>query len=440
MLLPLSFRVNNLESDHDIVDTWSHRAVCLQGSFLKCSQRTQKKYKEIAESSMTPDHFWKLHVERVSLCPIQTRSQISQREASSSDKLPRVNLHKSKSFFNHSKNTCDFYNHRGYIVVIKNWQSDGHYIAWEFHLPSEILKDCWIRTLKAARTFSEDAENGNKFFFRELIRKLHDIVETRDRYYLMKIYRKCFVGTEFVKVICDELKCSTKEALKIGNNMMSFGLLSHVKQEHELLNDFLFYNFCENNISHLLSISRDPSTTNSNLNSNSNSSENLLSMINSNNSINIQNNEILKDINGMTKNCLYNQAYNNIDIHDDDDQDEVNEIEKKIVEKSISSIPMTSWKNIFVFGKILNVLNASESMQNENENEKENENENENETKNKNEKKNQNDIGDGNKNKDTNINEKRKINSSDLNQGVPSENSNSISFLSFSYFYTIGQW
>ena len=55
------------------------------------------------------------------------------------------------------------------------------------------------------------------------------------------------------------------------------------------------------------------------------------------------------------------------------------------------SISLTSWKNIFVFGKILNVLNASESMQNENENE--------NETKNKNEKKNQNDIGDGNKTK-----------------------------------------
>lgn len=232
---------------------------------MRFSHRTQKNCKEVAQTSMDAEHTWSLYIERVYLCPVQSRTQISHRQACASDKLQRVNVHRTRNSDIQTQadtdKSCDFYNDRGYIIVIKNWHSEGKFTSWEFHLPSCALKDLWLSTLRAARIQSEEAENSNRLFFRELSEKLYRSVEIRDRHYLLKTYKKCFVGCEFVKAICDELKCNVDEALSIGNSMMSFGLFSHVRQEHELQDAFLFYNFCDNNLNHLLSRSKDTSRT-----------------------------------------------------------------------------------------------------------------------------------------------------------------------------------
>ena len=103
-------RVSRIGYDEDIIDRWSHRAVSLQGTLLRCSQRTQKKNKEIAELSMAHDCFMKIYLERVSLCPLQSRSKISSREACSSDNvprssdnIPRMNLSKNIKYLNDMK-------------------------------------------------------------------------------------------------------------------------------------------------------------------------------------------------------------------------------------------------------------------------------------------------------------------------------------------------
>ena len=232
---------------------------------MRFSHRTQKNCKEVAQTSMDAEHTWSLYMERVYLCPVQSRTQISHRQACASDKLHRVNVLRTKSSDIQTRadteNSCDFYNDRGYIITLKNWQSEGKFTSWEFHLPSCALKDLWLSTLRAARIQSEEAENSNRLFFRELSEKLYRSVEIRDRHYLLKTYKKCFVGCEFVKAICEELNCSVEEGLSIGNNMMSFGLFSHVRQEHELQDAFLFYHFNDNNLNHLLSTSKDTSRT-----------------------------------------------------------------------------------------------------------------------------------------------------------------------------------
>jgi Domain found in Dishevelled, Egl-10, and Pleckstrin (DEP) len=230
---------------------------------MRFSHRTQKNCKEVAQTSMDAEHTWSLYIERVYLCPVQSRTQISHRQACASDKLQRVNVHRTKSSDiqtqNDTEKSCDFYNDRGYIIIIKNWQSEGKFTSWEFHVPTCALKDLWLSTLRAARIQSEEAENSNRLFFRELSEKLYRSVEIRDRHYLLKTYKKCFLGCEFVKAICEELNCNVEEALSIGNSMMSFGLFSHVRQEHELQDAFLFYHFCDNNLNHLLSMSKDTS-------------------------------------------------------------------------------------------------------------------------------------------------------------------------------------
>jgi Domain found in Dishevelled, Egl-10, and Pleckstrin (DEP) len=230
---------------------------------MRFSHRTQKNCKEVAQTSMDAEHTWSLYIERVYLCPVQSRTQISHRQARASDKLQRVNVRRTKSrdiqTQNDSEKSCDFYNDRGYIIIIKNWQSEGKFTSWEFHSPTSAMKDLWLSTLRAARTQSEEAENSNRLFFRELSEKLYRSVEIRDRHYLLKTYKKCFLGCEFVKALCEELNCNIEEALSIGNSMMSFGLFSHVRQEHELQDAFLFYHFCDNNLNHLLSMSKDTS-------------------------------------------------------------------------------------------------------------------------------------------------------------------------------------
>jgi hypothetical protein len=38
---------------------------------------------------------------------------------------------------------CDFYNHRGYILQLKNEEKNGYYVIWEFHLPSIDIRNSW---------------------------------------------------------------------------------------------------------------------------------------------------------------------------------------------------------------------------------------------------------------------------------------------------------
>jgi hypothetical protein len=56
-----------------------------------------------------------------------------------------------------------------------------------------------------------------------LIRKLLLTVKIRDRLYLLKSYKKCFIGSDFISAIITEINCSKEEALRIGNNLMSMG-------------------------------------------------------------------------------------------------------------------------------------------------------------------------------------------------------------------------
>ena len=250
-------------ADEDRFHNWSSRAVSITGTLLRCSHRTQKNCNEVAQVSMDTERSSSLCIPRIQICPLQARSQISYRQADASDKLHRVNLHRNSGSVSNLTLNCDFYNDRGFIVVVKNWLSDGAFTAWEFHVPSCAQKDSWLSALRVARSLSEQAESLNRSFYRDLSEKLYKSVVVKERYHLMKRYKKCFLGSEFVKAVQNVLECPVEEALRVGNAMISFGLFVHVTQEHELLNSYLFYRFCENNMTHLLSESKEPSRASS---------------------------------------------------------------------------------------------------------------------------------------------------------------------------------
>ena len=228
----------------------------MKGTILRCSHRKQQHGKEIAQSSMNAEHSWALNIERIYLCPIQAKTQISHRLPNVDDHFERFNRRRnwsSELLSSMVTKGCHLNEDQGFIIVVKNWLSDGEHTSWEFHVASHAEKDFWLDNLLEARLRSESREDSNRLFFRELCEKIYRTVEVRDRTYLLKNYKKCFLGSDYANAICRELKCSKVDALLIGNEMLSFGLFTHVKHEHELLDANLFYNFCENNILLLLS-------------------------------------------------------------------------------------------------------------------------------------------------------------------------------------------
>ena len=263
LITHLLIRICGDNPEDDRFHNWSYRAVSIIGTLLRCSHRIQRNGNEVAQFSMDTERSSSLCIPRIQICPLQARTQISYRQAAGSDKLHRVNLHRSSVSLSNLTQDCDFYNDRGFIVVVKNWLSDGAFTAWEFHVSSCAQKDSWLGALRVARSLSELAESSNRSFYRDLTAKLCKAVVVKDRYHLLKKYKKCFLGSEYVKAVQDELECSVEEALRVGNAMISFGLFVHVTQEHELLNSYLFYRFCENNMTHFLSESKEPSPASS---------------------------------------------------------------------------------------------------------------------------------------------------------------------------------
>lgn len=227
----------------------------MNGAILRCSHRKQKHSKEIAQSIMYAERSWALNIERIYLCPIQAKTEISHRLPNIDDHFERSNLRRnwSSDLISTLSKSSHLVEDPGFVIVVKNWLPDGDQTSWEFHVASHSEKDFWLHHLFVAKSQSEMKEESNRLFFHELCEKIYRTVEVRDRSYLLKSYKKCFLGRDYANAICQELNCSMEDALLIGNEMLSFGLFTHVKQEHELLDANLFYNFCEKNIIQLLS-------------------------------------------------------------------------------------------------------------------------------------------------------------------------------------------
>lgn len=70
-------------------------------------------------------------------------------------------------------------------------------------------------------------------------------VEIRDRAYLGKTYRACFLGTAGVDWLWRRLRVSVGEAEAVGEAMRERGLLRHVVDDHAFMDGGLFYRFRE---------------------------------------------------------------------------------------------------------------------------------------------------------------------------------------------------
>ncbi|PNW84735.1 hypothetical protein CHLRE_03g156550v5 [Chlamydomonas reinhardtii] len=73
-------------------------------------------------------------------------------------------------------------------------------------------------------------------------------VRIKDRRYLFRCYRACFVGQEAVAwLVAAGAAAGPAEAVALGNSMMEAGLFHHVVYEHRFEDDYLFYRFTDDN-------------------------------------------------------------------------------------------------------------------------------------------------------------------------------------------------
>ena len=80
----------------------------------------------------------------------------------------------------------------------------------------------------------------------KLSERVKSVLDIRDRKYGIppKTYPKCFVGNEAVEKLVDEgIATHAEDAVRIGNMMLSAGVIHHVLDAHAFKNENLFYRF-----------------------------------------------------------------------------------------------------------------------------------------------------------------------------------------------------
>ena len=79
----------------------------------------------------------------------------------------------------------------------------------------------------------------------QLVAQMRNVggVKIKDRRYNLRVYSRCFVGSEAVSWLMDNLQLSQTEAVALGQRLINEKWIHHVTDDHPFKNDDLFYRF-----------------------------------------------------------------------------------------------------------------------------------------------------------------------------------------------------
>jgi pyruvate/2-oxoglutarate dehydrogenase complex dihydrolipoamide dehydrogenase (E3) component len=81
---------------------------------------------------------------------------------------------------------------------------------------------------------------------KELAKRFRGLVDIADRRYRLRVYEKCFVGSEACDALVrSEIASDLQQAETIGNMLLHTGVFHHVVREHDFKNEKLFYRFSD---------------------------------------------------------------------------------------------------------------------------------------------------------------------------------------------------
>lgn len=101
-------------------------------------------------------------------------------------------------------------------------------------------------TAPQAPVYGEDeADNTKLDEFAEVVRKLREKVQVKDRFYKMRLFSRCFPGSEALEVFADDQYCEKEEAVEFGRKVAAKHFIRHVLQENLFEDGNHLYRFLE---------------------------------------------------------------------------------------------------------------------------------------------------------------------------------------------------
>lgn len=136
-------------------------------------------------------------------------------------------------------------------LLIKGKNSVGIWMENKRYQPENIIEILAEEKSPVVNGTSSNAAQAGGDNHRLSLRKLasemrsEQGVEIKTRRHKLKLYQRCFVGTEAVDWLTKRAKVSRTEAVKLGQQMIERGLFHHVLDEHQFKDEPLFYRFNE---------------------------------------------------------------------------------------------------------------------------------------------------------------------------------------------------
>eukprot|EP00923_Selenidium_pygospionis_P033165 GHVN01058233.1.p1 GENE.GHVN01058233.1~~GHVN01058233.1.p1 ORF type:complete len:517 (-),score=51.22 GHVN01058233.1:2114-3664(-) len=83
--------------------------------------------------------------------------------------------------------------------------------------------------------------NGEEHSIRDTVHLLVETLDVKTRYYHMRNYKSCFVGSDFVAVMTERFSVGREKAKLFGDELFNKDVFHHVCNEHTFEDDYLFY-------------------------------------------------------------------------------------------------------------------------------------------------------------------------------------------------------
>lgn len=104
----------------------------------------------------------------------------------------------------------------------------------------------------------DDADYPIRDFQRvyNLMRDTENGLQVADRRWHLRLYSKCFIGSNAVQWMVDNLSLSREQAVSTGQRLMDAGILHHVTHSEPFCDAYYFYGFQEDDKSNILNMKR----------------------------------------------------------------------------------------------------------------------------------------------------------------------------------------
>lgn len=110
----------------------------------------------------------------------------------------------------------------------------------------EVFENECLATAPRAPVYGEDEPDNVKLDeFAEVVRKLREKVQVKDRFYKMRLFSRCFPGSEALEVFADDQYCEKEEAVEYGRKVAAKHFIRHVLQENIFEDGNHLYRFLE---------------------------------------------------------------------------------------------------------------------------------------------------------------------------------------------------